>query len=216
MGGRGIASLYCNIMSAALSPDFVGGGPLPIDELACKRGDSASSTARCVNSLAPLFGHERASNRVNKQMSVTDRGTSQVVAARGRPFEKGNGGRRLGSKNRSSLVSAALLEGEVEDLVRKAVEMAKAGDVQMLKFLLSRMLPRERPIKFDLPIMNFADDAVEALGSIAQAVSEGTITPGEGAALATLINSYARAIDIADLVARIDVLEAKIKGEFAP
>ena len=149
-------------------------------------------------------------------MSVTDRGTPQVVAARGRPFEKGNGGRKLGSKNRSSLVSAALLEGEVEDLVRKAVEMAKAGDVQMLKFLLSRMLPRERPIKFDLPIMNFADDAVEALGSIAQAVSEGTITPGEGAALATLINSYARAIDIADLVARIDVLEAKIKGEFAP
>ena len=108
------------------------------------------------------------------------------------------------------------MEGEVEDLVRKAVEMAKAGDVQMLKFLLSRMLPRERPIKFDLPIMNFADDAVEALGSIAQAVSEGTITPGEGAALATLMNSYARAIDIADLVARMDALEAKIKGEFAP
>ena len=149
-------------------------------------------------------------------MSVTDRGTSQAVAARGRPFEKGNGGRKLGSKNRSSLVSAALLEGEVEDLVRKAVEMAKAGDVQMLKFLLSRMLPRERPIKLDLPIMQYADDAVEALGSIAQAVSVGTISPGEGAALATLINSYARAIDIADLVARMDALDAKIKGEPAP
>ena len=94
--------------------------------------------------------------------------------------------------------------------------MAKAGDVQMLKFLLSRMLPRERPIKFDLPIMHFAYDAVEALGSIAQAVSVGTISPGEGAALATLINSYARAIDIADLVARMDALDAKIKGEPAP
>ena len=36
-------------------------------------------------------------------------------------------------------------------LVRKAVEIAKAGDVSMLKFLLGRILPRERSIKIDLP-----------------------------------------------------------------
>jgi hypothetical protein len=148
-------------------------------------------------------------------MSVSNRATPQVAPARGRPFEKGNSGRKPGSKNRSSLVSSAL-EGEKEELVRKAVEKAKAGDVQMLKFLLSRLLPRERPVKIDLPHMVIADDAVDALGSIAQAVSEGTITPSEAAALATLVNSYSRAIDIADLVARMDALEAKYKGKFAP
>jgi hypothetical protein len=92
-------------------------------------------------------------------MSASNRTTAQVVTTRGRPFEKGNSGRRPGSKNRSSLVLSALLEGEEEGLVRKAVEIAKAGDVQMLKFLLSRLLPRERPIKVDLPSMDFADDA---------------------------------------------------------
>jgi hypothetical protein len=60
--------------------------------------------------------------------------------------------------------------------------------------------------------MEFADDAVEALGRIMRAVSEGVISPSEGAALATLSNSYANAIDKADLVQRLDSLEAQIKG----
>jgi hypothetical protein len=129
---------------------------------------------------------------------------------RGRPFAKGNGGRPPGSKNQNTLILKALLDGEKEELVRKGLELAKAGDVAMLKFFLSRMLPRERPIRIDLPQMEFADDAVEMLDLIVRAVSQGSITPGEGADLANLVNSYSRAIDIADLVKRIDAFEAKI------
>ncbi len=100
--------------------------------------------------------------------------------------------------------------------MRKAVELAKAGDVPMLKFLLGRILPRERPIKLDLPPMNFADDAVAALGVILGAVAEGRLSPSEGAALTTMIDGYTRAIDMADVVKRVDALEAKIKGDRAP
>jgi hypothetical protein len=143
---------------------------------------------------------------------VTDQTKVSAPNVRGRPFAKGNGGRRPGSKNRTSLILEALLEGETEELVRKAIEIAKAGDVSMLKFFLSRILPRERPIRIDLPRMEFADDAVEALGLIARAVSEGSITPGEAADLANLVNSYGRAIDMADVVKRLDTLEARING----
>jgi hypothetical protein len=73
----------------------------------------------------------------------------------------------------------ALLEGEAEELVRKAAELAKAGDVAMLKFLLGRMLPRERLVKLDSPRMDFAADAVEALGDIMHAVSGGKIPPAK-------------------------------------
>jgi len=139
-----------------------------------------------------------------------------VPATRGRPFANGNSGRRTGSKNRTTLVAAAVLEGEVEELVRKAVELAKAGDVVMLKFLLGRILPRERLVKLDLPSMDFADDAVEALGCIMRAVSEGAISPSEGAAVAPLIDSYARAIDLADVVKRVDSMEAQIRGGRVP
>jgi hypothetical protein len=145
-------------------------------------------------------------------MGSSTHAKSQVPDVRGRPFAKGNSGRRPGSKNRSSQILAALLEGDEVELVRKAVEIAKAGDIQMLKFLLSRMLPRDRPIKIDLPQMNSADDAVEALGRITRAVSGGIITPIEAAALATLVNSYARAIDLADVVKRMDALEGKMRA----
>ncbi len=134
----------------------------------------------------------------------------------GRPFAKGNPGRPRGSKNRTTLLAAALLEGKAEELVRKAVALAKAGDVGMLKFLLGRILPRERVIQLDLPQIDFADDAVEALGHILREASEGRISPTEGAALAALINSQTHAIDIADVVKRLDSLEAKIMGGRAP
>ena len=55
---------------------------------------------------------------------------------RGRPFANGNGGRKLGSRNRASHLADALLEGEQEGVVRKGIELAKAGDPQMLKFFL--------------------------------------------------------------------------------
>ncbi len=88
-----------------------------------------------------------------------------------------------------------------------------AGDVPMLKFFLGRMLPRERLIKLDLPRMNFADDAVEVLDAIMLGIAEGKITPSEGAALATVVNSTARAIEIVDVVKRVDALEKQIQAD---
>ena len=93
---------------------------------------------------------------------MPDQTTTITPTIRGRPFPKGNGGRRPGSKNQSTLILEALSDGDKRELVRKGLEIAKAGDVSMLKFFLSRTLPRERPIRIDLPQMQFADDAVEA------------------------------------------------------
>jgi hypothetical protein len=137
---------------------------------------------------------------------------SQVISQRGRPFVKGNPGRKPGSRNRASVVAAALFEGEGEELARTAVQLAKTGNLVMLKFLLGRLLPRERLINIELPTMETADDAVEALGSVLRAVSEGKISPSEGAAVAALISSYSQAIDRADVVKRLDDLEELIKG----
>jgi len=131
---------------------------------------------------------------------------------RGRPFEKGNGGRRRGSKNRTTLVAEALLEGEEVALVRKAIELAKAGDTQMLKFLLDRILPKERSVRVDLPEMERADDAVDALGAIIDAVGTGQIAPSEAAALATLVAAYARAINVHELESRLDKIESDIRA----
>jgi hypothetical protein len=109
---------------------------------------------------------------------------------RGRPFAVGNPGRKRGSRNKASLISAAMLEGEQPELLRIAIEIAKRGNVPMLKFFLARWLPRDRPIKIDLPRIVSTSDALNALQQILGAVSAGTISPAEGAALTALLTPF--------------------------
>jgi hypothetical protein len=130
---------------------------------------------------------------------------------RGRPFEKGNGGRKPGSKNRTTLVAEALLKGEEVELVRKAIELAKAGDTQMLKFLLDRILPKERSVRVDLPAMD-TSDPLDAIAAIFDAVCGGQIAPGEGAALTSMVESYARTRNLAETEERLEKIEQEIRG----
>jgi hypothetical protein len=129
------------------------------------------------------------------------------VRPRGRPFEKGNGGRKLGSKNRATLVAEALLKGEEVELVRKAIELAKAGNVPMLKFLLDRILPKERLVRVALPGLIGSPDGLEALAALIEAASTGQISPSEAAVLAGPVATYGRIIDVAELEERVEKAE---------
>jgi hypothetical protein len=132
---------------------------------------------------------------------------------RGRPFKKGNGGRKAGSKNRTTLAAEALLKGEEVELVRKAIEQAKAGDTQMLKFLLDRILPKERSVHVDLPDgLDASFDAVGAMEAIIGAVGAGQIASSEAAALARLVETYARILNFAELQETLENVETKIRS----
>jgi hypothetical protein len=130
---------------------------------------------------------------------------------RGRPFAPGNPGRKPGSKNRTTRMAQALLRDEETELVRKAIELAKAGDVQMLKFLLDRILPKQRPLELELPEVTYASDAVDALGAVINAVGAGEIAPRDGAAVAALLLAYGRALDVADHERRLAAIEATLE-----
>ena len=129
---------------------------------------------------------------------------------RGRPFAKGNGGRKVGSRNRATLLADALTEGEQEELVRKGIELAKAGDVQMLKFFLDRILPKERHVKIDLPTIEHHRDLTAAYAAIVRAVGRAELAPGEGSAVAALIANIAKVIDDAEVEARLRSLETQL------
>jgi hypothetical protein len=144
-------------------------------------------------------------------MSVEHLNPQPNARVRGRPFEKGNGGRRPGSRNRTTVVAEALLKREEVPLQRKAIELAKAGDVQMLKFLLDRILPKERSVCVDIPQMEAASNAIDALGAIIDAVGSGRIAPNEGSAVASLVVARARMINDAELNLRLDDIEKRQK-----
>jgi hypothetical protein len=143
--------------------------------------------------------------------------TEQLPPARktrGRPFQQGNPGRKPGSRNKSTIVSAALLQGQGQELLGTAVEMAVNKNVPMLKFLLERLLPKDRRVKLDLPQLDLPSDAVDAYAEVVRAVSEGEITPSEGAAVGSLIKSFTNAIEVAELTRRLDELEQKLKSKY--
>jgi hypothetical protein len=93
-----------------------------------------------------------------------------------KPGQSGNpAGKPPGTRNRVTRAVEELLDGEAEALTRKAVEMAKAGDIQAMRICLDRIAParKDRYVPIDLPPLDSADDAVKASAVIVAALSAG-------------------------------------------
>lgn len=132
---------------------------------------------------------------------------------RGRPFEKGNHGRPLGAKNRKTKILEGLSDEDQRRLLRRAVEVAMDGEPQLLKFFAARMMPKDRLVQIDRPPMGLlADEAADVIAATLQAVCVGEITPSEGAAVAAIANQLTHALEVADIVNRLDVVEAKLSN----
>lgn len=132
---------------------------------------------------------------------------------RGRPWPRGKSGnpagRPKGLRNRATRLAEALLAGEAEALARKAVELALGGDVTALRICLERLVPpcRDRAVKFTLPPLDAATDAPKVLAAVAAAMADGELTPSEARDVAAMVESWRKAIESADLEARVRALE---------
>ena len=139
----------------------------------------------------------------------TKSGHLESRRTRGRPFAKGNPGRKPGSKNKTTVIGHALLKEAEEKLLQKAIEMAEGGDGPMLKFLLDRLLPKERCIELSA---NDGCDSVERCEAILEAVCAGRIAPNEAAALVSSVASYARIVDSAEVDERLQAIEKGLQS----
>lgn len=127
-----------------------------------------------------------------------------------KPGQSGNpAGRPKGARHKVTLAIEAILEGEAEALTRKAVELAQAGDITALRLCMDRLAPirRDRPVTFDLPRIETADDLPKATRAIMEAVAAGELTPSEAAELGKLVDAHAKAIEVTDLHRRLAALE---------
>src|SRR5260370_28811223 len=129
---------------------------------------------------------------------------------RGRPFQPGNPGRPKGARHKTTLAVEALFEGEAETLTRKAIEIAKSGDIAALRLCLDRIAParKDRTIGFELPHIATAADIVKASGALLSAVAEGELTPSEAGELSKLLDGHRSAMTTVELEARVAKLEA--------
>jgi hypothetical protein len=114
-----------------------------------------------------------------------------------------------------AIASVALLDGEADTLTRKAIELAKAGDMAALRLCLERIAPvrKDRPVLFELPPINSAADACKAAAAIVAAAAEGDLTPIEAAELGKLIDAYVKAITATEFEQRLVQLEKGSGGQ---
>jgi hypothetical protein len=89
------------------------------------------------------------------------------------------------------------------------VDMALGGDVTALRLCLERIAPprRDAPVAFPLPAMTCARDAAHAAAAVLGAVSEGDLTPTEGAHIMALVETWRRTFETTELEARLTALE---------
>jgi hypothetical protein len=70
-------------------------------------------------------------------------------------------------------------------------------------------LPRNRPVQFDMPVINTDADLGEAMGAILQAAADGELAPDEAVSVASLIETRRRTIETLELEQRIAALEQR-------
>jgi hypothetical protein len=129
-----------------------------------------------------------------------------------KPGQSGNpSGRPRGARNKATVAAEALLDGEAETITRKCIDLALDGDATALRLCLSRILPvkRERAIELDLPVLGGSQDSLRAIGTVLEAVGAGAITPAEGQAVASLVETHRRSFEVEELEQRIEALEAQ-------
>jgi hypothetical protein len=86
-------------------------------------------------------------------------------------------------------------------------EGGSAGDMAALRLCLDRILParKDRPVSFDMPTINSAEDARAASAALLAAVASGSLTPTEAAEIGKLVDAYVKAIEITEVLARLEL-----------
>lgn len=101
------------------------------------------------------------------------------------------------------------------EVMAAVVKAATEGDMRAADILLRRLWPERkgRPVPVALPPITDATAMVAALAAITAAVGEGELSPEEGQAVATILETQRRAIETVELDQRITALEAQSKDK---
>lgn len=126
-------------------------------------------------------------------------------------------GRPRGARNKATLLVLGLMERDAEEIAQAVITAARTGDLAAAKLVLERLAPplRERPISIELPDTSTTEGVSKAQQVIIEAVGKGELLPGEGSALAALVESRRRALETDDLERRLSDLEEQHRSRQA-
>ncbi len=130
-------------------------------------------------------------------------------------FQKGTAagpGRPTGSRSTTNRLLDQLAADGAEAILRKQIEIAGDGDPRAAALVLKQTWTQAkgRPVELDLPDIEEPADLVRAHAMVVAAMSAGSLTPDEAAAVASVLEAQRRAFEVVDLAQRVEQLEARV------
>jgi hypothetical protein len=129
-------------------------------------------------------------------------------------FKPGNTcgkGRPEGSRNRVSINAMNLLKDEEQALSRRAIESALNGNVQMLQFCLSRILPpppKDVAVKLEgMPVCKDIQSSVNLSLYVLDKVADGSLTPTQANLISGIVEKHIRCLQLTEIEQRLSVIE---------
>jgi hypothetical protein len=118
-----------------------------------------------------------------------------------------------GTRHKATRIAEALIDGQAEALVGKAIQMGLQGDATVLKAVLDRLLPprRDRPVDLDLPQLKGVEDLARVTATLLGATASGELSPGEASEISKLVEAHRKATETVDLERRLAALEQALQ-----
>ena len=128
------------------------------------------------------------------------------------------GGRKPGVPNKATAEIRRLARehgpGAIQELARLSKEaQSEQARISACNALLDRAYGRSQasqPIELDLPDTSTIDGVTRSLTAILEATAAGRLTPPEAQSLSSVIETQRKAIETAELAARIERLEEAV------
>jgi hypothetical protein len=134
----------------------------------------------------------------------------------GGQFRKGQSGNPAGKPKGARDKRTALrelLQPHAADLVKKAVELALAGDTTALRICIDRCIPAIKSKDQPISLQGLSGSLAEQGKAVMAAMAAGEITPDEATAVMQVLTAQMRIVEVDDLVKRIEALEGKGDGK---
>jgi hypothetical protein len=128
----------------------------------------------------------------------------------GRPFQPGNKlgkGRRSGSRNRRTILLAAL-EGDSVKIIESIARRALKSDPTAMRLCMERLLPVSRT-RFRLGPVQTPAHLTNATSDLIHAVAEGDLSAREGESVVRIVESQRRNLELQAFDERLKALEEK-------
>jgi len=121
-------------------------------------------------------------------------------------FVPGNPGRPKGARHKTTVAAMALLDGQAEAITGRCIKQALEGDTTALRLCLERIVPVRR----DVPLpegLDLSGELARDIDIVLNAVAGGLITPSEADALAKILESKRKIIELTEIEERLCALE---------